>query len=137
MIAVIKKKIEEQRLGNVRVQHLDLDRDDILEGRYHLITSSMTFHHIRDVPLLLGRLYEVTAPGGHLCVADLDPDGGRFHGDNQDGVFHDGFDRAEMRRLLASAGFRDINARTAATVEKPVPGGRGKFTIFLVTGRKH
>jgi len=43
--------------------------------------SSMAFHHIKDTRSLLEQLYNVTASGGMLCVADLDSDKGQFHGD--------------------------------------------------------
>ncbi len=96
----------------------------------------MTLHHIRDVQPLLDLFYKITESGGYLCIADLDLDDGQFHGDNQDGVFHDGFDRAALRQMFIKAGFSDVRDRTATTVVKPVPGGTRSFTIFLMTGRK-
>ena len=68
--------------------------------------------------------------------ADLDPDDGQFHGEN-DTVFHWGFDRAALRRIFIEAGFGDIQDRTAASVLKPIPdGGMRSFSVFLMTGRK-
>lgn len=69
-------------------------------------------------------------------ISDLDPDDGRFHGQNES-VFHNGFDRAALRRALAEAGFDEIRDRTAATMVKPVPDGSSlAFTVFLMIGRK-
>jgi hypothetical protein len=51
-------------------------------------------------------------------------------------VFHDGFDREELRRMFIMAGFGDVRDRTAAMVVKPVPVGTRAFTIFLMTGKK-
>jgi len=136
MIDVLKAKAEAGGLKNVKAVRADLDKGDVLRGSYGLVTSSMTLHHIRDVGQLLGKLYGVTAPGGYLAIADLDPDGGRFH-ENSAGVFHDGFDRSEMRKTFADAGFTDIRDRTAAATAKPAPGGGTmEFSIFLMTGRK-
>jgi hypothetical protein len=80
--------------------------------------------------------FKITAPNGCLCIADLDPDNGQFHGDN-DTVFHSGFDRAALRQVLEGAGFIDIRDRTAATVMKPDPDGALRpFGVFLMIARK-
>jgi cyclopropane fatty-acyl-phospholipid synthase-like methyltransferase len=136
MLNVLDAKIRSIGLPNVTTRLIHLDEGDTIEGSYHLITSSMAFHHIRDIPPLLDQFHRVLVPFGYLCIADLDLDDGQFHGGNNDGVFHDGFDRSELRRMFIGAGFDDIRDRTAATVVKPVPGGTRPFTIFLMTGRK-
>jgi ubiquinone/menaquinone biosynthesis C-methylase UbiE len=136
MLDAFKAKIENQGLTNVKAEYLDLDKGDELVGSYHLIVSSMTLHHIREIGPLLERFHGVTTPGGHLCIADLDPDDGLFH-DSNEGVFHSGFDRAAMSRAFIKAGFSAIRSRTAAEIIKPTPlGGTRSFTVFLVAGRK-
>jgi 2-polyprenyl-3-methyl-5-hydroxy-6-metoxy-1,4-benzoquinol methylase len=136
MLDILRAKIQTRNLSNVTIQYKDLDKGDILEGRYHLVVSSMTMHHIREISSLLNQFSQVLAPQGYLCIADLDPDDGRFHGNNE-GVFHLGFDRSVLRRAFMDAGFGDIRDRAAASVEKVVPeGGTQLFTVFLMTGRK-
>jgi ubiquinone/menaquinone biosynthesis C-methylase UbiE len=136
MLDVLAGKLARLSLTNVRMRYLDIDAGDVLDGRYGLIVSSMTLHHIRRVEPLLEQFYRVLAPGGHLCLADLDPDDGQFHSDNQ-GVFHFGFDRVDLRGAFAAAGFEDVRDTTAAEVTKPTRTGElRRFTIFLMTGRK-
>jgi len=136
MLNVLKAKIAKQNLLNVKAQYLDTEQGDILEGTYHLIVSGMTFHHVKEIMPLLDQFYGILAPSGYLCIADLDLDGGKFH-DNNDGIFHFGFDRALLRRDFMEAGFDDIRDRTAAEVMKPdSEGGMRPFTVFLMTGRK-
>jgi 2-polyprenyl-3-methyl-5-hydroxy-6-metoxy-1,4-benzoquinol methylase len=136
MLGVLRAKIANQNLTNVTTQLLHLEDGDVLQGSYHLVVSSMTLHHVRETRLLVDQFYEVTAPGGYLCIADLDPDDGQFHGEN-DTVFHWGFDRAALRSVLIQAGFDDIQDRTAAYVTKPIPDGTMRsFSVFLMTGRK-
>jgi 2-polyprenyl-3-methyl-5-hydroxy-6-metoxy-1,4-benzoquinol methylase len=136
MLDVLNAKIKNQDLTDVKTQHRDLDKGDALEGSYHLIISSMTLHHIREIRPLLDKFSKACAPDGYLCIADLDPDGGRFHGNN-DGVFHFGFDRAMMRRAFIEAGFHDVRDKTAAHIMKPIPDeGSRLFSVFLMTGRK-
>jgi ubiquinone/menaquinone biosynthesis C-methylase UbiE len=137
MLEVLRAKIERLKLTNVRACHMDVEKGDRLEGRYHLIVSSMTLHHIRQIEPLLHQLHRVIIPDGYLCIADLAPEEGRFHSDNQ-GVFHFGFDRAALRQEFISAGFNDIRDRTAATMTKPdADGAVRSFTICLTTGRRN
>ena len=136
MLDMLDSKIRDRKLSNVRTLQLDPDKGDRLEGRFDLVTSSMALHHVRDIPALLGQFYRITTPGGYLCIADLDPEGGLFHADNHTGVFHDGFDRIEFRNMFIGAGYTDVRDRTATTVLKPVPGGASEFSIFLMAGRK-
>ncbi len=136
MLGVLRAKIENNNLTNVRAQYLDLEKGDVLEGSYNLIVCSMTLHHVKETTPLLDLFYRITLPRGYLCVADLDPDDGQFHGDN-DTVFHSGFDRATLRRAFIAAGFDDIRQRTAANVMKPISdGGTRSFSVFLMTGQK-
>jgi len=136
MIDIFNTKIKEQNLNNIKAGYLDLDNGDVMSGSYHLIVSSMTLHHIREIGPLLKQLQRVMVPDGSLCIADLDLDDGQFH-DNNDGVFHEGFHREDLSRMCMSTGFRDVRVVQATKIEKPVGDGRSRlFTIFLLTARK-
>ena len=135
MLAVLEEKIREQHLTNVTARCMDLEKGELPDGKYDLIVSSMTFHHIRDVRQVLAILFSLLKPGGTLAIADLDSDNGKFH-DTPDGVFHNGFDRYLMMRHFETAGFTYIRNRTAAIVQKESPSGEVlPFTVFLMTGR--
>ncbi len=136
MLDVLKGKMEGEGLTNIRAQYLDIEKGDSIEGAYDLVVCSMTLHHVKETKPLLELFHKITAPRGHICLADLDPDDGQFHGEN-DTVFHAGFDRASLREALQQVGFEDVRARTAAQVVKPIPdGGSRSFGIFLMIGRK-
>jgi len=136
MLDVFRLKIKDLNMQNIRTQHLNLENGDVLEGSFHVVVSSLTFHHVKEIGLLLHRLHTVTAPGGFICIADLDPDEGKFH-ENNDGVFHFGFERTALRNELIKAGFADLRYRTAAKIMKPAPDGTlREFTVFLMTGKK-
>jgi len=136
MLDILDAKIRKQGLHNVKARHIDLDRGDLLDGQYDLVVSSMTFHHIRDVPMLLDQFAHILKPSGQVAIADLDCDEGKFH-DSNEGVFHQGFDRCILKKRLEAAGIGSVRNRTAAIVPKPAPdGGTRTFTVFLMTGRK-
>lgn len=136
MLEVLAAKIAQLGLTKVHTQFCDLDQGGSLSGRYGLVVSSMTLHHIAEIAPLLARFYALLDPGGVLCLADLDLDGGQFHSDST-GVFHPGFDRGELLQALTTAGFVDGAAVTAAEIEKTGSNGVGRcFTVFLITARK-
>ena len=136
MLDVLERKIQSYPIENITTRRVDLDCGDILDGMYDLAVSTMTLHHVREVMPLLEQFARVLKPGGHLCIADLDLENGEFHGNNE-GVFHLGFERGELRDSLARAGFVDISDRSAAEVVKPDANGQIKtFGVFLVTGRR-
>jgi ubiquinone/menaquinone biosynthesis C-methylase UbiE len=137
MLDVFKSKIAKQNLSNVTAIFTDLDKGDVLSGSYQLVVSSMTLHHVQKIRPLLAQFYKIIKPSGFLCIADLDPDDGQFHGSDATGVFHSGFDRAELRKDFIHAGFDDVLDMTAAEMIKPVSGGEmRRFSMFLMVGRK-
>lgn len=136
MLDVFRAKIARLKPGNVSALFVDLDNGGSLTGSYQLVVSSMTLHHVKDYRPLLGQFYTITAPGGRLCVADLDSEEGRFH-ENNSGVFHHGFDREALRAAVETAGFGDVAFVTAAEIAKPSPSGEMRnFTVFLLTARR-
>jgi len=137
MLDVFKAKTAKQNLSNVKALFADLDKGGVLSGSYHVVVSSMTLHHVKEIKPLLARFYKILLPSGFLCIADLEPDDGQFHGGDATGVFHSGFDRVELRQEFIHAGFDEVRDMTAAEVIKPIPGGEmRRFTVFLMVGRK-
>ncbi|MDD3268372.1 MAG: class I SAM-dependent methyltransferase [Syntrophomonadaceae bacterium] len=136
MLETLNQKIKSQNISNVTTKHLDIEQGDVLEGCYDLLVSSMTLHHVREPRLLIEQFHNIVSPHGYLCIADLDPDHGLFHGNSNEGVFHFGFDREAMRRMLKEIGFNNIEFCTAAEIVRFIPGGIRPFTIFLVTSQK-
>ncbi|WP_428562625.1 MAG: class I SAM-dependent DNA methyltransferase [Solidesulfovibrio sp. DCME] len=136
MLAALDAKIEAADLQNVATILADLAAGDPFPGRYDLVTSAMVLHHVPDLAPVLTRLFGALQKGGRLALADLDAEGGAFHDDNE-GVHHFGFDRLELADTLAGLGFADIDAATAATIEKPAKCGTVRpFTVFLMTAKR-
>ncbi len=136
MLGVLEEKIRTQGIANARTLFVDFEKNGRIEGRYHLLTSSMTLHHVPDTARLFKQWHELLLPGGLLCFADLDAEDGTFHGDNT-GVFHHGFERGHLKKLLLSAGFHDVRDTTATTMIKDVEGkGKKEFSVFLILAKK-
>ena len=116
---------------SVPLRHLGADGSADLGGPYDLIVSSMTLHHVADVPALFRRFAQQLQPDGRVALADLDAEDGTFHEDAT-GVHHNGFSREQIKEWLAAAGFDTIEVETATTTAKE---GRG-YAIFLATAHK-
>ncbi|MBU5614441.1 class I SAM-dependent DNA methyltransferase [Geomonas azotofigens] len=135
MLEVLNKKIHARGLTNVVTLPLDLEQQR-LEGSFDLIVSSMTLHHVRDVPPLIGALAKALKPGGWLALADLETEDGRFH-DDPTGVLHHGFSREFLTGEFTRNGLADVAVITAASIEKQ--GGDGaprRYPVLLCVGHK-
>ncbi|MDA8141111.1 MAG: class I SAM-dependent methyltransferase [Desulfobacteraceae bacterium] len=136
MLDQFNRKIAQLKLDRVKTVRLDLEQEQALPGKYDLIISNMTLHHIQRIEPFLLQLYNVLVPGGQVAISDLDPDEGKFHEDNT-GVFHFGFDREGLRNAFEKAGFEDVALTDAAEVIKPGANGEmRRFMLFLLTARR-
>jgi len=136
MLEVLGSRIQEMGLTNVTTRLIDIETCDNWEGPFDLVVSSMTLHHIRDVPRLLRQCFSVLKPGGILAIADLDSDRGLFHRKTEQ-VYHNGFDRAILAKEFHDSGLRTVRNRTAAMPVKPDCNGDLRcFSVFLITGEK-
>lgn len=134
MLDVLRQKAARLGLTNVATIHLEAGAD--IPGCYDMVISTMTLHHVENVDRLLGAMFRALRSPGRIALADLDPDGGLFHS-NSDGVFHEGFDRADLRERLVQAGFREVRDMTAAEVTRPAKDGSMRsFSVFLMVGTK-
>lgn len=131
MLEVLRGKLNERGLTSVETVLLDPKSPLSLDARFHLIVSSMALHHVANLPPLFKRFHEQLHPGGRLALADLDREDGSFHEDPRD-VHHLGFERSELQRLLAEAGFADLAATAAIITSK----GGHDYPVFLITGQK-
>ncbi len=112
--------------------HIEADfMKHTFETQYDGIVSSMTIHHIEDIPALFHKLHTVLKPGGFIALADLEEEDGTFHSDNT-GVFHYGFDTEKLVETAQNAGFHEVSLHHASTIRKP----HREFGIFLLTGWK-
>jgi cyclopropane fatty-acyl-phospholipid synthase-like methyltransferase len=102
-----------------------------LEGPYDLIVSSMTLHHVAEVPTLFRLFFQQLHPGGRVALADLDEEDGSFH-DADVSIHHTGFPRERIQVWLQEAGFTEIELGTATETQKD---GRN-YPVFLATARK-
>jgi 2-polyprenyl-3-methyl-5-hydroxy-6-metoxy-1,4-benzoquinol methylase len=136
MLDMLQNKVAVQGLGNVRTQHVDLEKGGRVEGVYDLIVSSMVLHHVPDTVALFKEWFKLLRPNGQICFADLETEDGSFHGDNT-GVHHLGFDREKIKQLLRETGYSDIRDTTATTVIREAQGQATlEFPILMIVATR-
>jgi predicted TPR repeat methyltransferase len=117
MLDKLSEKVKTFGITNVKTALCDLSVGQLPEGKFHLIVSAMTLHHIKDPETLLSSLRSRLYPGGWVAFADLEAEDGSFHEDST-GVFHYGFSRTELASLLATSGFFEISVTEATVMQK-------------------
>jgi tRNA (cmo5U34)-methyltransferase len=136
MLERLAAKLAAAGITNVQTRKWNLEAEPFPETNFDLVVSSMTLHHLRDVPLVLGRLVALLKPGGWLAAADLDTEDGSFHG-KADDVFHHGFERPQITKWFAEAGLTDVSVRDAHSVTKPASTGELRtYSVFLAVGKE-
>jgi len=111
----------------LEILDIDLVESD-LDRKFDGIISSMTIHHIEDIPSLLRKFHALLNNGGFIAIADLDLEDGSFHTEDA-GVFHFGFDRAALLETALEAGFTEPGISTASVIRKP----QRDYSVFLLT----
>jgi ubiquinone/menaquinone biosynthesis C-methylase UbiE len=135
MLDVLAEKISTSGVANMRPLRLDLSIDPLPASPFDLTYSLMTLHHIEDAKGILKKFHALLAPGGWLCVADLDKEDGTFHTDGTTDV-HLGFERTELQKWVEDAGFAEVKFSTAFEIKKKIDGVEKVFPVFLLTARK-
>lgn len=136
MYAALCAKVAGRGVHNVLPVRWTAQDATPLPERPTAITGAMVLHHVEDVPQAARVFADLLPSGAPVAFADLDLDGGAFHGPDQH-AFHQGFDRDWLRQVFEQAGFAAIAFSEVMRVRKPTAdGSEGVFPIFLMTGRK-
>jgi ubiquinone/menaquinone biosynthesis C-methylase UbiE len=134
MLDVLRGKIAATGARNMTAVKLDLLADALPEARFDLVCLLMVLHHIPDTDAILRAFHAVLAPGGRLCIGDLDSEGGTFHGPGFDG--HNGFDRDALAAKASAAGFTNVRFATAYENPRKVGGATRLFPVFLMVANR-
>ena len=114
---------------NIRAYCQDIIKEP-LEENFDGLVSSMTLHHIENLQEFFTTIRNTLTSDGFIAIADLEKEDGTFHSDNA-GVFHFGFDKQELCRVVEECGFKDIKFETINTIKKP----QRDFGVFLLTAK--
>lgn len=128
MRRVMEDKIAAGRLPNAEVADFDVTEVDGTVGTFDLVFTVLTLHHMEDTKAALEGFGRLVAPGGHLCVVDLDEEDGSFHGEGMH--VHHGFGRHHLKHLMHEAGFVDVTVSDCHHIERD----DGVYPMFMAVG---
>jgi len=129
--AMLQKFMSKSWPCETEILNIDLTEAN-LDFSFDGIISSMTLHHIEDIPNIFGKFHALLKAGGFVALADLEKEDGSFHSNNT-GVSHFGFEEDYLRKILLSLGFSRINFTTVNVITKEAGKAMKDFPIFLVT----
>jgi SAM-dependent methyltransferase len=79
-----------------------------IDEKFDLIISGFALHHIEDTGKALQSFAEHLSTGACLALVDMDEEDGSFHAEDNTGVYHNGFNRNELEKLLQIHAFENI-----------------------------
>lgn len=130
MLDKLAEKTRSLGVKNVKTALRDLEAGVLLTGKFHLIYSAMTLHHIKEPGTLITSLTTHLYPGAWIALADLAAEDGSFH-DDSTGVFHHGFSEHELANLLETSGYCHISVIPVTTITKGVMC----YPVLMVLGQ--
>jgi cyclopropane fatty-acyl-phospholipid synthase-like methyltransferase len=113
----------------LEVLEIDLCTECLIQT-FDGIISSMTMHHIDDVPAMFTKMHSMLKPGGFIALADLETEDGSFHTEDT-GVFHFGFSADDLIRFATDAGFKNAEVAIASTISKETMD----YPVLLLTAK--
>lgn len=130
MLDQLRAKAASGVLPDARIWALDLTGQPPPDEQFDIIVCSLVLHHIPDLGVVLDAFAALLAPGGYLCIAELDHEDGSFHDDHLD--VHHGFDQQAMTDLLERHDFHTVSFTTATTMDR-----EGKdYPVFLAVASR-
>lgn len=125
-------KLQEKNSSELSIEPIN---QDIIKGplsqTFDGLVSSMTLHHVENLKAFFDVIYKNINKNGFIAIADLEIEDGTFHSDNT-GVFHFGFEKKELCKIVESCGFKDVKFENINTINKP----HRDFGVFLLTATK-
>lgn len=136
MINVLNDKIEKSGITNFKPLLLDLLEDNLNIGKFNVIFTLMTLHHIIDLNKILNIFNSLLKNDGYLCIADLVKEDGSFHINHPDFDGHNGFDKNELSTFLIQNGFNVEYYNICFEINKEVENITKSYHLFLMICKK-
>jgi len=136
MIDVLKEKVENKSLNNFKPLLVDLLQEDLDIGKFNVIYSLMTVHHILDLNKVSTIFHSLLKTDGYLCIADLVEEDGSFHINHPHFDGHNGFNKEKLSQLLINNGFTIEHYNISYVIEKELEDETREYPLFLMICKK-
>lgn len=125
MIDQINQKITNFNVKNASTRCFDIEKDSLVDLKVDYIFMAQVLLHIKDVELVLSRLYEILNDNGHLLIVDFDKNE-KIITD----MVHNGFDQSELSKIISKIGYKNIQSKTFYTGDKIFMGQDASMFIL-------
>ncbi len=107
MVEVVKNKLEKMQIQNANALCCDLEADqpEALHADYIILAQVLL--HIKDIHMILSRLYSALNKGGHLVIVDFDKNESVVSDE-----VHNGFEQHKLLEMIKGLGFEKGDAKT-------------------------
>lgn len=129
MIHQVQHKISGSNIQNASTLCFDFEKDHLSDLHADYIFMAQVLLHIKDVELVLTRLYDVLKDNGHLIIVDFDK-----NDEIVSDIVHNGFDQAALAEMMTKIGFRAIQSRVFYTGSSIFMGHDA--SMFLLDSQK-
>ncbi|WP_284642986.1 class I SAM-dependent methyltransferase [Paenibacillus silviterrae] len=129
MINQIKQKISALNIQNAETLCFDFEQESLPNFHADYIFMAQVLLHIRDVELVLSRLFDVLNEGGHVLIVDFNK-----NENITSDLVHNGFDQAELAGMMSKIGYRSIQSKTFYTGGKIFMGHDA--SMFILDSQK-
>ncbi|MCQ1530521.1 class I SAM-dependent methyltransferase [Lutispora saccharofermentans] len=129
MINQIKQKISGSNIQNAATLCFDFEKNSLSNLHADYIFMAQVLLHIKDVELVLSRLYDILNVRGHLLIVDFNK--------NEEiisDMVHNGFEQEKLIDLMIKIGYRGIQSRTFYTGSKIFMGHDA--SLFIIDSQK-
>ncbi|MCX6272595.1 MAG: class I SAM-dependent methyltransferase [Bacteroidetes bacterium] len=128
-------KIATSHAVHLKPLHFDLEKDEYSNGTFDVIFTQMAMHHVKDVPAMINKFYDLLNPGGYIVIADLFTEDGTFHDSNFDG--HYGFEPDFIKDTLTTTGFSNAVLKPCFVIKRhQEDNGEMAFPVFIAVAKK-
>lgn len=106
----------------------DIEKDSLVDLKVDYIFMAQVLLHIKDVELVLSRLYEILNENGHLLIVDFDKNE-KIISD----MVHNGFNQSELSEIISKIGYKNIQCKTFYLGDKIFMGQDASMFILDAT----
>lgn len=122
MLEIAKQNIANQAADNINIKLLLPDSYDypnqFAGQKFDLIYSMLAVHHTVDLDEFFKNISQLQDSNGLLAIIDLESEDGSFHNNNPEFDGHYGFDREQLRQILKSNNYTEIEYKVILSIEK-------------------
>jgi ubiquinone/menaquinone biosynthesis C-methylase UbiE len=136
MLSLLQNKVINTNLKNIEIMEGDIEKLEIKQSSIDLIISSMTFHHIKNIPNILNILHSLLKENGCIVIGDLCKEDGNFHG--LEIAEHNGFEIDEITEMFNKSNLLVKNIYKYNIINRPdKEGNMRSYDQFILVANKN